>query len=206
MVGLGGNYTVYVSNDLGVQFVWVARVSGNSSFDLASTDLEMARYVRIEYFSGMDIALDAIVAINLNTGLTDTDPPLIEEIADYCIPENMTSTTLIWEVYDLTPWNYEVYVNNSLVASEVWNESSISFELIPLSVGIWNVTLLVQDAFHNIATDIVFIDVQAEETSITTGTDIPEPLLTIVVTAGVIAAGVVFILGYYLHKKKGSPT
>jgi len=203
IVGVGGTYTVYVTDDIDIQFTMVGRMSGNNSIDLSSTGFSKVRYVRIEYFSDADIALDAIVAIHMNEQMSDTQAPIITEITDYWVLLDMNSTLLEWEVSDLTPWSYSIYVNNSLVVSEVWNGSNITFTLSPLLLGVWNVTLVVQDAFDNISTSMVLVNVIAEEPTTTPNTNgIPVPLLTLVITGGIVIAGVVMLLGYYLQRKK----
>ncbi|MFX0091119.1 MAG: aryl-sulfate sulfotransferase [Candidatus Hodarchaeota archaeon] len=151
-----GNYTVYVSNET-TAFTYLGRGSSNTSFDLASIGFTKARYVRIEYYSGVRVELDAIVASNYNL-LEDTDPPQISDLADFWIWENQTQVTLTWNVSDATPWNYSLWVDGVEIVGSSWDGSAVShtFDLTN-KTGQVQITLVLYDYFDNRAEDTISI-------------------------------------------------
>ena len=161
IVALGGDYRVSVTNSLDVEFEPLGTGSGEMSFDLADSSLDEARYVRVQYITGEDIELDAVVALNYNTPPADVTPPVIEEIDDFWMWLNDNLTRLSWSADDATPWSFKIYVDTTLVMDGFWNGSLVVFDFVPESVGLWNVTLVLDDAFGNMAVDSVLIEVRS---------------------------------------------
>ena len=160
VVALGGDYKVYVTNSLDIAFDLLGTGSGQMGFDLMGSGLDEARYIRIQYFSGDDIELDAIVAINYNTPPGDTTPPILVLYGDWPYVNLGSVNILTWGASDDSPWNYEIYENSTFVLSEFWNGGNIEYVFEPTAVGWWNVTVVAYDAFGNIAVNTVMIEVR----------------------------------------------
>ncbi|MFX1538285.1 MAG: aryl-sulfate sulfotransferase, partial [Promethearchaeota archaeon] len=62
----GGTYRVWGGTDLSKQFRVIGIGQGNQFFYLSKESFTEVRYVRIEYFSGANILLDAVEALNYN--------------------------------------------------------------------------------------------------------------------------------------------
>ncbi|MGD9396313.1 MAG: hypothetical protein PVJ05_07785, partial [Candidatus Thorarchaeota archaeon] len=161
VVALGGNYRVSVTSSLDTEFEHLGTGSGEMSFDLADSSLDEARYVRVQYITGENIELDAVVALNYNTPPADETPPVIEEIADFWMWLDGNFTSLRWSADDATPWSFEIYIDSALVMEGPWYGSLIVFNFAPESIGLWNVTLVLHDAFGNMAADYVLIEVRS---------------------------------------------
>ncbi len=167
VIAQGGNYSVFVSNELEETFKFIGRGTGNTSFDLVTSDLSVARYITIEYYLGDTIELDAIVAINYNRPTKDNDPPQIVNLADFWVWENQTEIMLTWEVSDATPMNYSILINNTLINSGSWGGSSITYTFdLTGKNGIIQITLVLYDLFGNHAEDTVTIEIRPLKASI----------------------------------------
>ena len=46
--------------------MWVGEGSGNFSFDLAEVGMEQARYIQLVWLSGVDVEVDAVMALHFN--------------------------------------------------------------------------------------------------------------------------------------------
>ncbi|MCG3224896.1 MAG: hypothetical protein H7647_10540, partial [Candidatus Heimdallarchaeota archaeon] len=91
---------------------------------------------------------------------SDDETPVILEIADFCIFENQSQISLLWEVSDLTPWNFSIYVNNTIVESGTWDGSNIDFDYSTLDLKLITVKLLLWDYFGNFAESDVVITIK----------------------------------------------
>ena len=160
VVAMGDNYSVYVSDSLETSFIYLGGGSGVKSFDISTVGLEQARYVRVLIYSGEEVNLDAIVANYYNVPIGDDKPPVIQSINDLSMVLGDISI-LNWTASDSTPSQYAILVNSVEVESYSWNGSFIVYAFEPDSIGLWNVTLVLQDGFGNLAYDTVMIDVVA---------------------------------------------
>jgi len=195
VIAQGGEYAVSVSNEIGLSFQTIATASGNSSFDLDSIGYSEARYVIIECRTD-NVELDAIVALHYNIPRFDTISPQIEEIEDFWVWENTTSIFLSWNAYDATPWSFEIWVNGSILDSGFWDGSIIFYIFSPASTGVWNVTLVTQDAFGNSAQSDVLIEVRPFQNPTSNGFD---PLGVLALTAG---SAVLIVILYMVYTKR----
>ncbi len=66
IIAQGGEYSISVGNNLSQMFKFLGLGTGNKSFDISSSNLYLIRYISVEYRSGDDIELDAVVATNYN--------------------------------------------------------------------------------------------------------------------------------------------
>ena len=197
----GGTYAVLASSSLSELFVPLGAGSGSQSFDLVAAGIEMARYVRIEYVSGEFVMLDAIVALNFNRPVRDTESPQVYGPEDFWIWANQTYATLMWNASDATPWSYSILINGSHADSGNWNGSGIVFVFMPQGLGTWSVTLLLTDAFDNCAQDTVFVQVRARTTTTTPTVDVYVFIAVSACVLGVCVA-LVYIAAQY-HRRIG---
>ena len=102
------------------------------------------------------------------------------------------NTTLIWIATDDTPWSYEIMINGTAALSDWWYGDQIEYTFTPESTGIWNVTIVVYDAFGNFISDIVLVSVNEY-------TDQSSPYPVIFITSIGIAIAIVILL---LFRKK----
>ncbi len=72
---------------------------------------------------------------------------------------------LIWNVSDMHPANYSVYVDDILTASGDWSTGTISFDISGLTAGDHDVLLEVRDIDLNQATDYVLVRMISDTTS-----------------------------------------
>ena len=76
------------------------------------------------------------------------------------IPINNKSKSLSWNVSDLQPNVYVIYINGSVIASGTWNsETPINLALGRMSFGAYNYTIVVSDSAGNSASDTVWVSV-----------------------------------------------
>ena len=85
-----GFYRIKVGNNLSQPFVVIGTAEGNQSFDLASIGLEEARYIQIEYISGLYVEIDAVDAYYFNW--IESEPT-----------ETNTSRLAIFSAFNLIP-------------------------------------------------------------------------------------------------------
>ncbi|MHA1397666.1 MAG: aryl-sulfate sulfotransferase [Candidatus Heimdallarchaeaceae archaeon] len=178
VIAHGGEYSVWISNDLSKPPFLLGRASENQSFDLAGSGMSKVRYVRVEYFSGAYIELDAIFATNYNTLNQDNEKPSIQHLQDFELYENQTPIVLTWVLFDRTPLNYSLYINGRLFESGQWNGKDISISYTPETLGSTLFALILFDLFENRAWDSVLVTVSPiPETSTPTEASISSLLI-----------------------------
>jgi len=160
VIAQGGNYSVLLGNSLVEPFINIGMANGNTSFDLSNLEFKETRFIRIEFHSGQNVEIDCIIALYYNHPVSDTTPPIVHGPPNQSIWENNTKLALNWEVYDKSPWNYSISVNNLQIVTGIWDGSDITFMF---SVSPWKsydevtIVLIVNDAFGNHAKDSVAI-------------------------------------------------
>ncbi len=166
----GGEYIVRIGNDLSSPFKIFENETGgvifisNKSLDLSGTDLDSVRYVQVEC-TGATVKLDAIEALNYNHPTLETDPPQITGPEDISI-SNQTSVEVSWEVNDLHPWNYSIFIDENTVEHGFWTDSPISYtvDLVNKNES-FEITLVLDDIFGNRAEDTVTIEIGSPSNS-----------------------------------------
>ena len=199
IANIGTTYNVYVAQSLDAIFSHVGVGTGNQSFDLSVTGLHDARYVRIMHASGDYVELDAIVANYYNEPKVDNSAPTIIGPNDFWIWENVTEVTFDWTVFDETPWNYSIFVNDELVDSGRWDGSDLELVLQIEEPGTVNISLSLFDLFGNNAIDDVVIAIR--ELPTTSAKSNP----TLVIVAGGVITSII-VLFLVIRWKKISDT
>ncbi len=157
IIAKGGEYLVSAGNDLSRPLIQLGSGNGNTSFDLSTGALEIARYVRVEYSIGDNVVLDAIIAINYNKA--DYDPPTIIGPTDFDVWINQSFIVIQWEVFDRSPWNYSILVDGAVDQSGPWFDSIIRYSYSITSIGIVEITLILFDVLGHHSDDIVTIEI-----------------------------------------------
>ncbi len=165
VIAAGGSYAVRVANALNVPLHQLGIFNGNASIDLEGMFLDTVRYVRIDYFEGNFIELDAIIANYYNIPTRIADPPFIVGPDDFTLQLN-TEIIINWTGFDIAPWNYEIRVNDTSMQSGLWNGSDIHYSFISNSIGNYSVTLRLTDIFMQQSSDTVVVTVIGSPTSI----------------------------------------
>jgi len=155
-----GTYIIKIGNDLSSNFTTLGQSNTTKEFDIDTVGFTEVRYVQIQYFSDGFVELDAIEVINLYTVISDNDSPLIDELEDYWVYENVSKISLAWDVSDATPWNYSIFVNDTEIETAEWYDISISFDWTDITLGVLNVKLLLYDYFGNTAEDTVIVEIR----------------------------------------------
>ncbi|MCE7747156.1 MAG: hypothetical protein GPJ51_02085 [Candidatus Heimdallarchaeota archaeon] len=155
----GGDYFVWLSNDIDAPFIYLGEGNGNLSFNLASVSMDQARYIRIQYAGNEYTQLDAIEALYYNKPTWDDVSPIILAQHDLQIWSTVKEVITLWDVFDSNPLNYSITINNELYTFGEWNGSMIVCSVPVNSTGIMSVALILFDAFGNTNRNTLTIEV-----------------------------------------------
>jgi hypothetical protein len=89
----------------------------------------------------------------------DTTDPVTDSPSDDTIEFGSTSDDITWTVSDLLNDTYCVWRNDTNVQNGSYTSGSVLYELDSLTVGVWNITLFLNDTSGNSVIDIVWITV-----------------------------------------------
>jgi len=195
VIASGSNYSVYIGNSLDVTMELLGRGYGNKSFDISSSSYDVVRYIRIQLFIGVLVNIDAIVAINSDLPPIEDDPPDITALEDTEMFLSDNNMTLTWTLSDANPWTYEIFINDTLDETDWWEGESIEYSFEPTQVGFYQVTIIAYDAFGNMASDTVLIEVKSDP--------VAADNTQLIIIAGAVGAIVfVIVLGFFIYRKK----
>jgi len=125
--------------------------------------------------------------------VVDTGSPTISHPDDVEFIEGTSGNLISWDANDLFPEWYEIYLNGSLDEDGIWNEESISYNLDDLTVGSYNLTLVIRDSSGNAVQDSVQVSVLSP-TSPTTSDPVDEDLLLFGMILGISSISVVIVV------------
>ncbi len=103
---------------------------------------------------------DNTVSDTVFVSVVDTTPPTIDSPSDVNYELGTTGNSITWTPSDLDPDHYELYQNDSLLGSWVWDGSPIVVDVDGLGVSTYNYTLTVYDVGDNTISDTVFVSVE----------------------------------------------
>lgn len=93
--------------------------------------------------------------------IVDSTDPSVDQPVDMVVENDMSSIDVTWNVNDLSPSTYSVFVNDSLVVDAMsWTNGTISYSLTTTVLGIFNVSILLRDTSGNRAFDTVWVTIQ----------------------------------------------
>jgi len=94
----------------------------------------------------------------------DTTTPAVDSPTDITYEEGTTGHSISWNATDNNPSSYVIYKDGIEINSSVWTSSIlIKINVDGLTVGSYNYTIVVSDAFNNTATDTVLVNVTSPE-------------------------------------------
>jgi hypothetical protein len=103
---------------------------------------------------------DNTISDTVFVSVEDTTPPTIDSPSNINYELGTTGNSITWTPSDLDPDHYELYQNDSLLGSWVWDGSPIVVDVDSLGVGTYNYTLTVYDGSDNTINDTVFVSVE----------------------------------------------
>ena len=116
---------------------------GNHNVTIALTDLDT-------FISANTVFLNVI----------DTTPPFVIGLTNYTYNETTTGHTLNWNVTDLNPGSYEIFLDGVSSQNGTWTSgSTIFYSVDGLLMGMYNVTIKVNDSYNNIAINTTMLSV-----------------------------------------------
>lgn len=189
----GGEYQIWVGNDIESPFTYLGTATGNASFNLAAVSFSSARYIKVQYIQGDFIYVDAIEAFYYNVPEWDSYPPVIQHLMGIEAKKSDGVVVLIWVAYDSNPFNFSIHVDGLLFQSGDWNGGIINSTIPLTKTGEIFVELTLFDAFGNSADTWVRINVVDKSTLAL--------ILNITLPSIIVIAGVSIFTARFLKKK-----
>lgn len=158
-------------------------------------------FIYTEFFdsSGRYVIIDRFP----NGTAGDSIPPIIDPVEDIEFVLGTSGYSIIWNVSDTNPSDYQIFRNGTLVESQQWQSGIIVVVLDSLEVGLYNFTLIITDLGLNYAINSVIVRVIPHAPSTTA-----HLTLVFVFTASVSVATLALIFVYRRHfydnQSKGS--
>ncbi len=149
------NYTIYRDGVPVKTGSWNASVE-TISISVDGLSLGIYNYQIVVGDIGLNTESD-IVVVTVNDGTDPTiDSPIVADIV-----EGTTGNLITWDPYDLHPSTYQIYREDVLVKSGLWNSSAetISLSMDGLSLGTYNITIIVYDTTSRTALNTLFVTV-----------------------------------------------
>jgi len=99
---------------------------------------------------------------SVHVSVTDTTSPFINHPSDVHFELGTENIQIIWQPVDLLPFDYEVYLDGTLVSSGTWiSGENITYTLAEiLGLGTYNITIAARDTSNNYAIDTVIISIE----------------------------------------------
>ncbi|MFW9965414.1 MAG: hypothetical protein ACFFCX_17710, partial [Candidatus Sifarchaeia archaeon] len=149
------NYTIYRDGVPVKSGLWNS--SGESiSISVDGLAMDSYTYIIVVEDVGYNTATDSVLVT-----VVDATDPTIDTPVDQDVVEGSSGNQITWSPYDLHPSSYQIYREHVLVKSGTWNSSleTITFSVDGLTLGVYNVTIVVFDTTSRKTIDTVFITV-----------------------------------------------
>ncbi len=177
-----------------LQFVDDALLA-NSSWDGSNVELSAdgldigSHNFTLQIFNTLGYSLSRSITVIVE----DTTDPVLTHPADFNCTIGSEGNTIQWNMTDLYPDTYEIYLGNELLRSGSWNSTgeTVSVSVDGFPVGEYNLTLTASDESGNTASDSVTVTV--------TTTDQIDTIIIIIMIAGVV---VVLIVGAIVCRRR----
>lgn len=133
----------------------------NSSSEMVTVSIGVLELGRFNFtIIVYDLELNSVSDLVWIT-IFDNTPPTIDHPDDLICDEGSMENILSWNSSDLHPSSYEIFRNENLVKSGLWNSS---YEVVSISVdnllcGTYTFTFIVKDVGNNIMVDEVIVNV-----------------------------------------------
>ncbi|MHA1930687.1 MAG: AGE family epimerase/isomerase [Candidatus Thorarchaeota archaeon] len=93
------------------------------------------------------------------SNISNSSTPVINHPSDMIFEHGCQGQIITWTPSDSNPSNYSILVDDTTVEQDSWNGEQISYDVSYLTVGNYNVTLVVEDDFQNSTSDSVLVQV-----------------------------------------------
>ncbi|MHA1950277.1 MAG: hypothetical protein ACW987_10415 [Candidatus Thorarchaeota archaeon] len=149
------NYTIYRGGFIVQSGLWNASVE-TITISVDGLSLGSYTYLILVGDVGLNTESDTVIVT-----VVDGTNPTIDSPIDRDVIEGSSGNQITWNPSDLHPSSYAIYRQEILVKSGLWNSSSesISFSVDGLSLGVYNITIVVYDTTSRTAIDTVFVTV-----------------------------------------------
>ena len=168
----GGDYNIFVGNDLTKPFTFLRSGQNNQSFDLNNIGSSKIRFVKIEVSNYESVFIDSIVAIYYDGPDFGSIVPKIDYIADFWIWDNISTIDINWNAISTTPWNYSITINGFIIESGPWLGLDIKLEYNWEDIGKYEIKLRVTNVFGNSDNKTVGVEVREQPSITSTNTSI----------------------------------
>lgn len=149
----------------------------------------------IEAYKNLDFTLakmfidqiETLLKQNINLESPQPKAPLVILLTNGLTIYFGSEKSFSWQVYDLNPYNYKILINDSIIKSSYWNNSSlISYAFKPTAIATYKLTIIVIDKFNLSTSQSLLISVYSLPTSNTnlnsqsTGNNLTYPFIFII--------------------------
>ncbi|TXT57828.1 MAG: exported protein of unknown function [Candidatus Thorarchaeota archaeon] len=145
-------YEVYMNITLVSSGTWNS--TSPIQVEINTTLLGVFNYTIIVFDIGQNNNTDTVWITIEDTTVPDINIPPATQYES-----NSTGNSITWIASDLYPVSFELYVNNALTNSSIWNGGNIQINIDELALGIHNHTLVVYDEGGNNASTTVWVTV-----------------------------------------------
>jgi len=183
-------YTLYKDGFVIDDGTWT---SGSITQDIDGESLGIYNYTMVIIDDYDNNAKDTVMVT-----VVDTTDPILNHPADIVVDMGTLDIEIVWQATDYLPFVYEIYQNDTLVATSSWvSGENISYAIADdLAPGIYNITVKVWDTSGNYDTDTVFV-VKQEAGGLFTG-----DILVIGITIGSLV--VIVVISGLICKNRGA--
>jgi len=130
--------------------------------------------------------------------------PEISSVDDFSYVEGTTGNEIVWEASDDNPLTYNIFKEDVLIESEVWDGSNVIENVDGLSIGTYNYSLYLLDYSTNLVISSTIVTVFPESTTSSTTSTSGNPLelnpLASMISVGSI--GVIIVVAVLIWKSK----
>jgi parallel beta-helix repeat protein len=126
-----------------------------SSITVPISGLALGQYNYTLYVNDTlgDYAVDEVIVTVYNNA------PTINHPSDRDYHLGVATQPILWDVFDLNPDHYDLYINNELNETATWGGADVSIPIGMLPLGVYNYTLVVYDTLGESAADTVLVEV-----------------------------------------------
>jgi len=165
------DYSVMATDPLGIEKYWL---NDTANFDIDSTGRITDRNVLALGTFGLELRAydpyDNFCTALIQVVVRDTAKPIVIEPGDITFVEGEAAPDIVWEVDDLSPIEFEVFRDETLVASGHLSggDYTIRVSVEDLASGGYDFVLVLTDEGGNTVEDHVNVEVLEPKTTITT--------------------------------------
>jgi parallel beta-helix repeat protein len=147
------NYKIYLDGEVYKSGLW------NSSSETVTVSVDgLSQGTHNFTIVVIDVGLNW-VGDTVFVTVAENMAPLLDSPSDIKYDELSTGNMIIWSPSDAYPFQYTVYKNDSVHISNGWDGSQIPVDIDGLGIGVYNFTILVEDAVGNAVIDTVIVTV-----------------------------------------------